>query len=240
MGEIQSTINQALALGAIGSGKFAENQQKIWENKQLQKRDDLTNTEKVLDTSLNENDVLTQSEKNELIKEYNAMQTQRLDLSEEANNYLKKKGWKNPDKSEFYRNMYNNLIEDSTNTFNKKYVDKIMNKPTPGQYFEQQKQKKANEMNNMQQASQAMNKVNEKTEFNNYRKENSKQRTEAIKNKENKAEKGKYVVNAMTLSGTYNPQDPARNMTVTKAKQEMAKQMELDQKEYENKKKENK
>jgi hypothetical protein len=29
MGQIQNTINQALALGAIGSGKFAENQQKV-------------------------------------------------------------------------------------------------------------------------------------------------------------------------------------------------------------------
>ena len=87
-------------------------------------------------------------------------------------------------------------------------------------------------------AEQQMNKVDQATEFKRNSKENVKLRKEFVKTP--KAEKGKYVVNAMTLSGTYNPQDPARNMTASQAKQEMAKQMELDQKEYENKKKENK
>ena len=101
------------------------------------------------------------------------------------------------------------------------------------------KDQKTNEPSTQQvMAEQQMNKIDQETEF----KRNSKENVELRKDfaKTPKAEKGKYVVNAMTLSGTYNPQDPARNMTISKTKQEMAKQMELDQKEYEKNKKENK
>ena len=192
MGEIQSTINQALALGAIGSGKFAENQQKVWETNQQVRMDDITNREKNVRVMEAESPEMSDEKKTKLLENLLYVNRDRLELATEAEKYIGKKGYKNPDKYEFYRNMYNRLIDDAANSANEKLDLKISNKLSPGQYFEQQlKQKKANEMNNMQQASQAMNKVNEKTQFNNYRKENSKQRTEAIKNKENKAIKNK-------------------------------------------------
>jgi hypothetical protein len=194
MGQIQNTINQALALGAIGSGKFAETKQKVWENKQQVKMDAISNTEKNVRTIANESPEMSDQTKQELINDLNDVALDRLELAEEANNYMTKKGYKNPNKYEFYRNMYNTMGEDMRKAKSEHLNLIIKNKLSPGQYFEQQKQKQKQQQqpNSMQQASQAMNKVNEKTEFNKYRKENSKQRTKAIKNKENKVANNDY------------------------------------------------
>ena len=194
MGQIQNTINQALALGAIGSGKFAETKQKVWENKQQVKMDAISNTEKNVRTKANESPEMSDQTKQELINDLNHVALDRIELTEEANNYMTKKGYKNPNKYEFYRNMYNTMSEDMRKAKSEHLNLIIKNKLSPGQYFEQlkQKQKQQQQPNSMQQASQAMNKVNEKTEFNKYRKENSKQRTKAIKNKENKVANNDY------------------------------------------------
>lgn len=180
MGQIQNTINQALALGALGSGKFAENKQKAWESNKSYQQDELNESEKNIKVLVDNSRVMTKGSKELYKNMLNSVNEDRLELATEADNYINKKGWKNPNKYEFYKNMYKSVSEDVRNSVSQNLNEKIDKIHEPGIDFEKP-------IKSQQLAANAMNKVNEKADFNTYRKENSKGRTEAIKNKkENK------------------------------------------------------
>ena len=234
MGVIQNSVNQALGIGALIAGKARtdyNNSVMASENIDTKRRKELYN--KQMKNGLDQ-------AQNKVQKELNNK------FSDRVNKYTGNSIFKNSDLRRYYesQNVDRNIALDQTeNDNNEVAAQPIVGQTPEDPEYEKATEEQINEIQNqpsIQQvmAEQQMNKVDQDVEFKRNTKENVELRKEFVKTP--KKEKGKYVVNAMTLSGTYNPKDPARNMTVTKAKQEMAKQMELDQKEYENKKKENK
>ena len=214
MGVIQNSVNQALGIGALIAGKArTDYNNSVMASENIDTKRRIALYDKQNNGGLSSDDQKLQEELNKK-------------FADRFKQYTGKSIFKNKDLRRYYesQNVDRDIALDK---------DKTKNDQTKND------NNKATEAGIQQvMAEQQMNKVDQTTEFKRNTKEMIKQRKDFAKTP--KAEKGKYVVNAMTLSGTYNPQDTARNMTVSKAKQEMAKQMELDQKEYENKKKENK
>lgn len=213
MGQIQSSINQMLALGAAAS-KFTRDSyvQKVndsW-NEQLNYK---ANIDKLIQGAQE----TIEPEQLEESKYYSKLLNAKNESIANMNKYGSKHQRVLGDKYGNYLTQ-NKLDEMQKNAEYTKNSNEVW--AGAGEYLEQSRLGRAtqNASKNIQEKNNEISNVNNiKSNYTN------KEAFEQIK-----ANRSKYVVSAMTLSGPFNPKDPARNTTISQALKAMDEQLEKD------------
>lgn len=233
MGQIQNSVNQMLGIGALIAGKARtdyNNSVMASENVDTKLRKDLYNKE--LKGTINKEEKKLQGilndkfdkrslkytglNENPIKRFFKNTQLRQFYESEYADRYIALTDQNN------HTNKVTNTSKSNINTSNEsdEYMAKSLFKEQKGHTLQM-------EQPSIQQvmAEQQMNKVDQINQFKNDTKEILNLRKDVLKNK------GKYVVNMNTINGKpLNPNDTNNDIPTWKAKQVIAKQMELDSK----------
>lgn len=234
MGVIQNSVNQALGIGALIAGKATtdhNNSVIAAEENNVKLRKELYNK--------TENKTITDKEialKEELNAKFEDNFEKYTGIDKDGKVHKGKQFFKNSELKRYYesqnldRNIALNQPGNATNKVTNRsksnsdeineYMDKSLFKGQKGHIIQM-------ELPSIQQvmAEQQMNKVDQMNEFKHNTKEELNLRKDVVKNK------GKYVVNMNTINGKpLNPNDTNNDIPTWKAKQMIAKQMELDSK----------
>lgn len=230
MGQIQNSVNQMLGIGALIAGKARtdyNNSVMASENMDTKRREVLYNKE--LNNGLDKGQKKTQTELNNKFKK-------RFDKYAGGNTFFK-----NSELRRFFESQQvdKNIALDQPENSEKETpsIPIIGHKEGDDPDYDPDEEKRQAAMveeynNSFQQpsiqqvmAEQQMNKVDQINQFKNDTKEILNLRKDVVKNK------GKYVVNMNTINGKpLNPNDTNNDIPTWKAKQVIAKQMELDSK----------